>query len=204
MGFQLPEEGGEVEAPAKAQKAKVIVEAEAAAEKKRVEAEGEAAAIFAKLDAEARGQFEILAKKGDGLKRIIDACGGAQQAFQLMMLEHLDNLAETASKAISNIKFDKVIVWEGGQNGNGTATTNFLQGMARSLPPMMVESTSVPLASSVISAAAVPPRRFGGIEPATSKSPLIVPSYAGLSSAAMRRALPVRRTFIPVTLPRAA
>src|SRR5439155_1416743 len=71
-----------VEAPAKAEKARVIVEAEAEAEKRRIEAEGQAAAIFAKLDAEARGQYEILAKKGDGLRRIIEACGGAAPAFQ--------------------------------------------------------------------------------------------------------------------------
>ena len=130
-----------VEAPAKAEKARIIVEAEAEAEKRRIEAEGQAAAIFAKLDAEARGQFEILAKKGDGLRKIIDACGGCQQAFQLLMLEHLDGLAKTAAQAISNIKFDKVVVWEGGGNNghaNGTSsTTNFLQSMAHSMPPMM-------------------------------------------------------------------
>jgi flotillin len=128
-----------VEAPAKAEKARIIVEAEAEAEKRRIEAEGQAAAIFAKLDAEARGQFEVLAKKGDGLKRIIEACGGAHEAFQLLMLEHLDTLANTAAQAISNIKFDKVIVWEGGgANGNGTNnTTQFLQSMARAMPPMM-------------------------------------------------------------------
>jgi flotillin len=125
-----------VEAPAKADKAKVIVEAEAEAEKRRIEAEGQAQATFARLDAEARGQYEILAKKGEGLKRIIDACGGAQPAFQLLMLEHLDTLAHTAAQAISNIKFDKVIVWENGQNGQ-SATTGFLQNLARSLPPMM-------------------------------------------------------------------
>jgi flotillin len=128
-----------VEAPAKAEKARVIVEAEAEAEKRRIEAEGQASAIFAKLDAEARGQYEMLAKKGDGLKRIIEACGGAPQAFQLLMLEHLDTLANTAAHAISNIKFDKVIVWEGGGN-NGTGvnnTTQFLQSMARAMPPMM-------------------------------------------------------------------
>ncbi|HEV3003117.1 MAG TPA: SPFH domain-containing protein [Pirellulales bacterium] len=126
-----------VEAPAKAEKAKVIVEAEAEAEKRRIEAEGEAKAIFARLEAEARGQFEILAKKGEGLREIISACGGAQQAFQLLMLEHLDHLAQVSAKAISNIKFDKVVVWEnGGQNGT-TNTASFLQGMARTLPPMM-------------------------------------------------------------------
>jgi flotillin len=131
----------EVEAPAKAEKAKIIVEAEAEAEKRRVEAQGEASAIFARLEAEARGQYEILAKKGDGLHQIIQACGGAQEAFQLMMLEHFDNLVAASAKAISNIKFDKVVVWEGGNSGgagNGqSATANWLQNMARVLPPMM-------------------------------------------------------------------
>jgi len=127
-----------VEAPAKAEKAKTIVEAEAEAEKRRIEAEGQAAAIFARLEAEARGQYEVLAKKGEGLRRIIEACGGAPQAFQLLMLEHLDALAQTAAKAISNIKFDKVIVWENGGNGNGTTNTaHFLQSLARTMPPMM-------------------------------------------------------------------
>lgn len=54
-----------------------------------------------------------------------------------MMLEHLDTLAQTAAQAISNIKFDKVIVWEnGGAEGNG-ATSNFIQSLVRTLPPMM-------------------------------------------------------------------
>jgi flotillin len=127
-----------LEAPAKAEKAKMIVDAEAAAERARLEAEGQAKAIFAKLEAEARGQYEILAKKGDGLKRIIEACGGAQQAFQLLMLEHLDTLAEKSAQAISNIKFDKVVVWEnGGGNGHGSQTSQFLQNLARVMPPML-------------------------------------------------------------------
>ena len=65
---------------------------------------------------------------------------------------------------------------------------------------MIVESVSVPAASSVISAtrdSPAAPRRCGGTEPATSKSPLSVPSYAGLSSAAICMALPTRRTFEP-------
>jgi flotillin len=127
-----------LEAPAKAEKAKMIVDAEAAAEKARIEAEGQAKAIFARLEAEAKGQYEILAKKGEGLQRIIEACGGAQQAFQILMLEHLDKMAETAALAISNIKFDKVIVWENGGNGNGAGNTaNFLHSLARTMPPMM-------------------------------------------------------------------
>ncbi|MEM9187207.1 MAG: SPFH domain-containing protein [Planctomycetota bacterium] len=132
------EKRAELEAPAKAEKARIVVEAQAEAEKRRLEAEGEAAAIFAKLEAEARGQYEILAKKGDGLKQIVAACGGAREAFQLMMLEHLDNLAESSAQAISNIKFDKVVVWENGSGKNGrTNTADFLSGMAGTLPPMM-------------------------------------------------------------------
>src|SRR5262249_58900034 len=100
-------------------KARIIVEAEAEAEKRRIEAEGAAKATFAKLEAEAKGQYEILAKKGEGLQRIIEACGGSQQAFQLLMLEHLDALAQASAKAVSNIKFDKVVVWEHGGNGSG-------------------------------------------------------------------------------------
>src|SRR5690606_35130743 len=101
-----------------------IVAAEAEAESRRIEAAGEASAIFARLEAEARGEYEKLAKKAEGLGRIVEACGGADQAYQLMMLEHLDHLAETAAQAISNIKMDKVVVWggagaEGGRDGIG-------------------------------------------------------------------------------------
>jgi flotillin len=124
-----------LEAPAKAQKAQTIVEAEAAAERRRIEAQAEAEAIFLKLEAEARGQFEIMAKKADALREMVEACGGADQAYRLLMLEHIDKLAETSAQAISNIKFDKVVVWDGGQQGAGTA--GFLQSMARTLPPMM-------------------------------------------------------------------
>ena len=126
-----------VEAPAKAEKARIVVEAEAEAEKRRLEAQGEASAIFAKLEAEARGQFEILAKKGEGLERIISACGGAKEAFQLLMLEHLDKLVDSSAKAISNIKFDKVVVWENNHQNGTSNTANFLQNMARTMPPMM-------------------------------------------------------------------
>ena len=132
------EKRAELEAVAKASKAKVIVDAEAVSEKRqRIEAQGEADAIFAKLEAEARGQYEILAKKADGLKQIVAGCGGAQEAFQLLVLEHLEKLSENAASAISNIKFDKVVVWDGGQGNGQGGTAGFLQGLARSLPPML-------------------------------------------------------------------
>ena len=131
------EKRAELEAPAKAEKARVIVEAEAEAERKRIDAKADADAIFVRLDAEARGQFEILAKKGDGLQRIVDACGGSNEAFQMLMLEHLDSLAAASAQAISNIKFDKIVVWENGGSNGRSNTADFLSGMAKTLPPMM-------------------------------------------------------------------
>ncbi len=130
------EERARLEATAKAAKARTIVEAEAAAESRRIEAEAEARAIFVKLEAEARGQYEILARKAEAMKEIVAAAGGADEAFKLLMVEHLDTLAETSAKAISNIKFDKVVVWDSGQGGKGGAS-GFLQSMAGTLPPMM-------------------------------------------------------------------
>ncbi len=129
------EKRAELEAVSRAEKAKTIVDAEAQAQMRRLEAEGEASAIFARLEAEARGQFEILAKKADGLKRIVDACGGAQPAFQMLMLEHVEKLAQTSAQAIANVKFDKVVVWDAGQGQNAAA--GFLRGLAGSLPPVM-------------------------------------------------------------------
>jgi flotillin len=131
------EQRAKLEAPAKAQKAKQIVDAEAAAEQRRILAQAEADAIYVKLEAEARGQYEILAKKGDGLKQIVNACGGSTQAFQMLMLEHLDNLADASARAISNIKFDKIVVWEGGGQNGRSSTADFLSGMAKTMPPML-------------------------------------------------------------------
>lgn len=131
------EQRAKLEAPAKAQKAKIIVDAEAEAERRRIQAQAEADAVFLKLDAEARGQYEIMAKKGEGLKTVVAACGGAKEAFQLLMLEHLDNLADASARAISNIKFDKVVVWENGGSNGKSSTADFISGFARSLPPMM-------------------------------------------------------------------
>jgi flotillin len=135
-----------LEAPARAQKARIVVEAEAAAEKLNleaqarasataIEAEGEAKAIYAKLSAQARGEYEILAKKGEGLREIIKGTGSADAAFQLMMLEHLDHLAEVSSKAIANIKFDKITVWDGGGAGGGAS--GFLKNLGGAVPPLM-------------------------------------------------------------------
>jgi flotillin len=132
------ERRAELEAPARAEKARRIVEAEARAESIRLEAIGQAEATFAQLEAEARGEFQKLSKKADGLKQIVDAAGGADNAYRLLMLEHIDHLANTAAKAISNIKFDKVVMW-GGANGDGAGpgVSSFITDLMKSLPPAL-------------------------------------------------------------------
>jgi flotillin len=99
---------------------------------------GQAEAMYAKLEAEAKGQMQMFQAKAEGLKLIVNACGGSQQAFQLMMLEHIDKLSENAAKSISNIKFDKIVVWDSGSDKTGAnATSNFIRGVANSLPPAL-------------------------------------------------------------------
>ena len=129
----------ELEAAAKAEKAETIVAAEAEAERTRIQAAGEASALYARLEAEAKGQYQILKAKAEGLREIVSACGGSHEAFQMLMLEHLDHLAETSAKAIANIKFDKVVVWDGagGSDKGGSSTSRFLQSLAGALPPTL-------------------------------------------------------------------
>ena len=55
---------------------------------------------------------------------IVNETGSADDAFRLLMVDNIPKLAETSAQAISNIKFDKVVVWDSGNaaNGSGTAT----------------------------------------------------------------------------------
>ena len=76
---------------------------------------------------------------------IVSETGGADHAFRLLMVDNLPKLAETSATAISNIKFDKVVVWDSGGGGGGsegggsptTATSNFVRGLTSSMPPAL-------------------------------------------------------------------
>ena len=138
------EKRSELEAPAKATRAQIMVEAEAEADRLRIIAQGNADATVLKAKAAAQAEYEMLSKKAMGLEELVRGCGGSQAAFQLLMLEHMDHLADTSAKAISNIKFDKVVVWDGGRGGAGdgeaagrNATSDFIRGVAKSLPPTL-------------------------------------------------------------------
>ena len=120
-------------------KRKLVIEAEAEAEQQRQRAQGEADAIFLKQEAEARGQFEILSKQAEGFQQIVQAAGGGSRDAVLMLIaDKLPELVKTQVEAISNMKIDKVTVWEGG-NGNGqdgNSTSKFVSGLYKSIPPL--------------------------------------------------------------------
>jgi flotillin len=124
--------------PAEIEKTRIEIEAEAQAENIRRIAKGEADAIFLKKQAEAKGLFEILTNQAAGLDKIVSAAGdSAKDAVLLLVADKLPELVRAQAEAISNIKIDKVTVWDGGNSANGkTSTANFLSGMYKSVPPL--------------------------------------------------------------------
>ena len=124
--------------PAQIEKEKAIIDAEAEAEQIRRKAKGEADAIFAKMDAQARGMLEILTKQADGFKNLVGAAeGDAQKAVLMMIADKLPELVKTQVEAVKGINIDKVTVWDTGNGADGkTATSNFISGMMKSVPPL--------------------------------------------------------------------
>lgn len=145
--------------PAEISRDRVIVEAEAQAEQtrrlrqgeadgqratKQAEADGllfvkkaEAEGLKARLLAEADGTESILTKKAAGFRDLIDTCGGAAGAQNMLITEQLPNIVREQVNAISNLKIDKVTVWDGGRNADGkTGTADFLSGIISALPPL--------------------------------------------------------------------
>jgi len=128
----------DVVVPAEIEQQRIAVLAEAAAEKTRRERQGEADGIRSVMEAEASGVEAQLRAKADGFRQLIESTGNNHDFASLMMvIEQLPELIEMQVKAISNLKIDKVTVWDGGQNGSGNgATSNFLSGLVKSVPPL--------------------------------------------------------------------
>jgi len=126
----------DVVVPAEIAKLKQVTDADAAMEEAVREGRGRGQARQAELEGEAAGIFAILQKKADGFKAIVDAAGGdASKAAVLLIVEQLPEIAKLQAQAISNISFDKVVVMDGGKNGNGkTATADWLSGLVGALP----------------------------------------------------------------------
>jgi len=120
------------------EKNKIEIAAEAQAERIRREARGEADGILAKYKAEAEGTLKLLEAKADGYRRLVESVGGdAQAASTLLMIEKLEELVARQVEAISNLKIDKITVWDsGGNSDGGSSTSNFISNLFKSLPPL--------------------------------------------------------------------
>lgn len=145
--------------PAEIARDRLLVEAEAQAEQtrrtqkgtadgqrsiKQAEADGllfvkkaEAEGTKARLLAEADGAQAILTKKAAGFRDLIETCGSSAGAQNMLITEQLPNLVREQVNAISNLKIDKVTVWDSGKNSDGrSSTADFLSGMIKVLPPL--------------------------------------------------------------------
>ncbi|NLA25500.1 MAG: flotillin family protein [Bacteroidales bacterium] len=126
--------------PTKIDKEKIEIAAEAIAEQTRRHAKGDADAIYMKMEAEAKGIYEVLTKQAEGFDKLVKAAGSdPQKAVLLMIADKLPEIVKTQVQAISNLKIDKVTVWDGmssGKDGKSPATANFLSGMFGSIPPL--------------------------------------------------------------------
>ena len=89
-----------------------------------------------KMEAEARGLQEKLVKQAEGFARIVAAAGGdPAKAANLMITDKMEDLVRIQVDAIKNIKFDNITVWD--SNGKeGSSTANFVQSIAKAVPPM--------------------------------------------------------------------
>lgn len=123
--------------PREIDKRKIEIDAEAEAEKRRKEAHGEADALLAVLTAEAEGTQKVLDAKGRGYDNLVSSCGGdPKSAATLLMVEKIQELVELQAKAISNLKIDKITVWDSGSGEKGSSTANFVSNMVKSLPAL--------------------------------------------------------------------
>ena len=124
--------------PAEIEKAKIETLAEADAEKIRRLKKGEADGIQSLMEAEAKGTLAALQAKAQGFGEIVTSAGGAaDDATLLLVTEQLPQLIEEQVKAISNLKIDKVTVWDSGKGDGGkNDTANFMSGLVGALPPL--------------------------------------------------------------------
>jgi flotillin len=119
------------------EKTKVEIDAEATAERIRREAKGEADAVLMKYQAEAEGLRQLLEAKASGYHNLIESCNGdTKAAASLLMIEKLSDIVAAQVEAISNLKIDKITVWDSGSKTGGNMTADFLSGFIKSLPPL--------------------------------------------------------------------
>jgi flotillin len=126
-----------IELQAEADKRRIELTAQADGERLKLLKQGEADGLRAYMTAQAEGTLAQLNAKADGFRQIIAAAGSSDEAARLMVTEQLPKLVEEQVRAVSNLKIDKVTVWDSGKGDNGkTKTADFLSGLVGSVPPL--------------------------------------------------------------------
>lgn len=121
------------------EKRKIEISAEAEAERVRREAKGQADGILLKYEAEAKGVKQVLESKAAGYTSLVKSCNGdAKAAATFLMVEKLEQVVARQVEAISNLKIDKITVWDSasGGEGKGSSTANFISSLIKSVPPL--------------------------------------------------------------------
>ncbi len=118
-------------------KRKVEISAEAEAEKMRREAKGEADGVLFRYEAEASGIRKVLDAKAAGYRALVESCmGDGKTAATLLMIEKIEEIVARQVEAISNLKIDKITVWDSGSGDSGSSTAGFISNLIKSLPPL--------------------------------------------------------------------
>ena len=119
-------------------KTQIEIAAEAEAERQRRIARGEADAILARYNAEAEGIQAVLEAKATGYAQLVSSAGGdTKAAATLLMVEKIEGIVSRQVEAISNLKIDKITVWDSAGSGKGEGSTaNFVSSLIHSLPPV--------------------------------------------------------------------
>lgn len=135
--MEFERQRAEVLANQEVEKQRIEIEAAALAEKLRIIAQGEADAALMKYDAEASGLKRLLAGKAEGYLELVKSTGGNScDAANLLLIEKIENIVQLQTEAIKNIKIDKITVWDGGNQKEGSTTSHFMSNLIRSLPPL--------------------------------------------------------------------
>lgn len=146
--------------PAEVEKKKIEVNAEAAAEQVKISAnaeatsiravkqaqadgsrfqlEAEAKGLQARLEAEAQGTLAVLNSKAAGFEKMVAVSGtNPNVAILLMLAEQMPKLVDAQARAISNLKIDKITVWDSGGGKDGSSSTaSFISNIVSALPPL--------------------------------------------------------------------
>jgi len=125
--------------PREIEKQKVAINAEAESQKRIVEAKGEAEAILKVREAEAEGVFKLLEAKAKGFEELVKSCNNdPSQTSTLLLIEKMEEIAKLQVAAISNLKIDKITVWDSGagEKGKGSTTSDFISNLVKSVPAM--------------------------------------------------------------------